>query len=111
VLFRSIVVGLATYGRHVITMVGSRITPLTPSRGFAAGIAASCTIVFASSTGMPVSTTPAVVGAVLGVGLVQGVMSIGSGAIYRIFASWLITIPAGALLSIGFFFVLKLSFA
>lgn len=106
-----IVVGLATYGRHVITMVGSRITPLTPSRGFAAGIAASCTIVFASSTGMPVSTTHAVVGAVLGVGLVQGVKAIDSGAIYRIFVSWLITIPAGALLSIGFFFMLKASFA
>lgn len=102
-----IVVGLATYGRHVITMVGSRITPLTPSRGFAAGIAASCTIVFASGTGMPVSTTHAVVGAVLGVGLAHDTKGLNMGSIYRIFASWVITIPAGALLSIIFYFILK----
>jgi len=102
-----IVIGLATYGRHVIAMVGSRITPLTPSRGFAAGVAASFTIVFASGTGMPVSTTHALVGAVLGVGMARGFSAIDLGVVGRIFLSWIITIPAGALLSIAFFFVLR----
>lgn len=102
-----IVVGLATYGRHVIEMVGDRITPLTPSRGFSAGIAASFTIVFASGTGMPVSTTHALVGAVLGVGFARGHATLDFAVVWRIAASWIITIPAGALLSIVFFYLLR----
>jgi PiT family inorganic phosphate transporter len=102
-----IVIGLATYGRFVIATVGSRITPLTPSRGFAAGLAASFTIVFASGTGMPVSTTHALVGAVLGVGMARGFSAIDLGGVGRIFLSWIITVPAGALLSIIFFCILK----
>ena len=102
-----IVIGLATYGRHVITTVGSHITSLTPSRGFSAELAAAFTIVFASGTGMPVSTTHVLVGAILGVGLARGISAINLGVVGRIFLSWVITIPAGALLSIVFFFILK----
>ena len=57
-------------------MVGHRITQLTPSRGFAAGLAASTTIVIASGTGIPISTTHTLVGAVLGVGLARGIEAI-----------------------------------
>ncbi|MDA0822934.1 MAG: inorganic phosphate transporter [Proteobacteria bacterium] len=102
-----IVIGLGTYGRKVIAMVGSGITPLTPSRGFAAGVAASFTIVFASGTGMPVSTTHALVGAVLGVGFARGFSAIDLSVVGRIFLSWIVTIPAGAILSIAFFLLLK----
>ncbi|MFT4584256.1 MAG: PiT family inorganic phosphate transporter [Gammaproteobacteria bacterium] len=102
-----IVIGLGTYGKRVIAMVGSRITPLTPSRGFSAGVAASFTIVFASGTGMPVSTTHALVGAVLGVGFARGFSAIDLSVVGRIFLSWIVTIPAGAILSIAFFFLLK----
>ncbi len=102
-----IVVGLATYGRRVIAMVGSRITELTPSRGFSAEFAASFTIVFASGTGMPVSTTHALVGAVLGVGMARGFSAIDLGVVGRIFLSWIVTIPAGAILSIIFFYLLR----
>jgi PiT family inorganic phosphate transporter len=105
-----IVIGLATYGRHVITTVGSHITSLTPSRGFSAELAAAFTIVFASGTGMPVSTTHVLVGAILGVGLARGISAINLGVVGRIFLSWVITIPAGALLSIVFFFILKAVF-
>ena len=66
-----IVVGLATFGRHVIATVGEKITQLTPSRGFAAELAAATTIVIASGTGIPISTTHTLVGAVLGVVRVQ----------------------------------------
>ncbi|MDX1561712.1 MAG: inorganic phosphate transporter, partial [Gammaproteobacteria bacterium] len=52
-----IVLGLATFGRHVIATVGARITDLTPTRGFSAELAAASTIVLASGTGIPVSTT------------------------------------------------------
>jgi len=102
-----IVVGLATFGRRVIATVGEKITQLTPSRGFAAELAAATTIVIASGTGLPISTTHTLVGAVLGVGMARGIDAIDLRVVGRIFASWLITVPAGALLSIIFFFLLK----
>ena len=102
-----IVVGLATFGRHVIATVGERITQLTPSRGFAAELAAATTIVIASGTGIPVSTTHTLVGAVLGVGLARGIEAIDLRVVMRIFVSWVITIPAGAILAIVFFFIFK----
>ncbi len=102
-----IVIGLATYGRHVIATVGSHITPLTPTRGFSAELAASFTIVVASGTGMPISTTHALVGAILGVGLARGISAIDLRVVGRVLLSWIVTIPAGALLSVAFFYVLK----
>ncbi len=105
-----IVIGLATYGRRVIATVGEKITHLTPSRGFAAELAASATIVVASATGMPISTTHTLVGAVLGVGMARGLSAINLNVVRGIFTSWLVTIPAGATLSIVFFFILRAIF-
>ncbi|MEE4160945.1 MAG: anion permease [Woeseiaceae bacterium] len=102
-----IVVGLATFGRHVIATVGSKITHLTPSRGFAAELAAATTIVVASGTGMPISTTHTLVGAVLGVGMARGIEAIDLSVVGRIFLSWVVTIPAGAILAIVFFFTFR----
>ena len=102
-----IVFGLATFGIRVIRTVGKKITQLTPSRGFAAEIAAATTIVIASGTGMPVSTTHTLVGAVLGVGMARGIEAIDLGIVARIFVSWIVTIPAGATLAILFFFMFK----
>ena len=102
-----IVIGLATFGRHVIATVGKKITQLTPSRGFAAELAAATTIVIASGTGMPVSTTHTLVGAVLGVGLARGIDAIDLRVVARIFVSWVVTIPAGAILAIVFFFIFR----
>ncbi len=102
-----IVAGLATYGRRVIQMVGRNITELTPSRGFAAELAAASTIVVASGTGIPISTTHTLVGAILGVGMARGIAAIDLRVVGRIFLSWLVTIPVGAVLSIVFFFILR----
>lgn len=102
-----IVIGLATFGRHVIATVGKRITQLTPSRGFAAELAAATTIVIASGTGMPISTTHTLVGAVLGVGMARGIEAIDLRVVARILVSWVVTIPAGAFLAIIFFFLFK----
>lgn len=102
-----IVIGLATYGRHVIATVGHKITQLTPSRGFAAELAAATTIVIASGTGIPISTTHTLVGAVLGVGFARGIEAIDLRVVGRIFVSWVVTIPAGAFLAIVFFFIFK----
>jgi len=102
-----IVVGLVTYGRRVIATVGTGITELTPSRGFAATLAAASTVVLASGTGLPISTTHTLVGAVLGVGLARGMAALNLRVIGTIVMSWLITLPAGAILSILFFFMFK----
>ena len=102
-----IVIGLATFGVRVIATVGKKITQLTPSRGFAAELAAATTIVIASGTGIPISTTHTLVGAVLGVGLARGIEAIDLRVVGRIFVSWVVTIPAGAFLAIVFFFIFK----
>jgi inorganic phosphate transporter, PiT family len=102
-----IVLGLATYGRAVMRTVGEKITALTPSRGFAAELAAASTIVVASGTGLPISTTHTLVGAVLGVGMARGISAINLYVIRDIFLSWVVTVPAGALLAVIAFYVLK----
>ena len=102
-----IVVGLASWGYKVMATVGSHITELTPSRGFSAELAAASTVVVASATGLPVSTTHTLVGAVLGVGLARGIGALNLRVISTIFMSWLITLPAGAVLAIIFFYFLK----
>lgn len=102
-----IVIGLATWGYRVIMTIGRNITHLTPSRGFAAELAAATTVVIASGTGIPVSTTHTLVGAVLGVGLAKGISALNLGVVGRIILSWLITLPVGAILSIIFFFIFR----
>ena len=102
-----IVTGLAMWGHRVIRTIGKNITELTPSRGFAAEIAAATTVVIASGTGIPVSTTHTLVGAVLGVGLARGMSALNFGVVGRIFLSWIVTLPTGAILSIVFFFIFK----
>ncbi len=102
-----IVLGLATYGYRVMQTVGRRITELTPSSGFCATMAAAATVVLASRTGMPVSTTHIAVGAVIGVGLARGFAALDLRVIGSIFVSWLVTLPAGGLLAAFLFFTLK----
>ncbi len=105
-----IVIGLATYGVRVIATVGSNITHLTPSRGFAAELAAATVIVIASGTGMPISTTHTLVGAVLGVGLARGIDAIRMNVVWQILASWLVTLPVGGVLAVVFYLILNFVF-
>jgi PiT family inorganic phosphate transporter len=102
-----IVLGLATMGYRVMQTIGTKITELTPTRGYCATLAAAVTVVLASKTGLPVSTTQIAVGAVMGVGLARGVGAIDLRVIGNIVASWLITLPAGAVMAAGFFFLFK----
>ncbi len=95
-----IVLGLATWGWRVIETIGKKITELTPSRGFSAEFAAALTVLLASRFGFPISTTHTLVGAVLGVGLAGGIATLNLRMIRDIALAWIVTIPAGALLSI-----------
>jgi len=96
-----VISGLIMYGRKVIETVGSSITALTPSRAYAATISAATTVVISTSTGIPVSATQTLVGAVLGVGLARGIGALNLVVIRNIFMSWIITLPASSLLTIG----------
>ncbi len=106
-----IVAGLLMLGHRVIATVGREITQLTPSRGFACELAAAGTVVMASSFGIPVSTTHTLVGAVLGVGLARGIAALNLSAVRRIFLSWVVTLPAGGILSVIFFHIMRISFS
>ncbi|KFZ28482.1 inorganic phosphate transporter PiT family protein [Pseudidiomarina atlantica] len=105
-----IVLGLAMLGKRVIATIGKGITHLTPSRGFAAELAAASTVVIASGTGLPISTTQTLVGAVLGVGMARGIAALNLGVVRNIVVSWVVTLPAGAVMSIIFFFIIKAAF-
>ena len=104
------VAGLTHYGYRVMRTIGTHITELTPSSGFAAELAAATTVVFASAFSLPVSTTHTLVGGVLGVGLARGLSALNLRVVATIFVSWMVTLPAGALLSIIFFFMFKAIF-
>lgn len=105
-----IVLGLAMYGRKVIETVGTKITELTPSRGFCCEVSAATTVVIASGVGLPISTTHTLVGAVLGVGMARGINALNLSVVRGIFMSWVITLPIGAGLAIIFFFILNAIF-
>jgi PiT family inorganic phosphate transporter len=102
-----IVIGLATMGYRVMQTIGTKITELTPTRGYCATLAAATTVVLASKTGLPVSTTHIAVGAVMGVGLARGVGALDLRVLGNIIVSWVITLPVGGILAALFFFVLK----
>ncbi len=105
-----IVAGLALYGYRVMRTIGTQITELTPSSGFAAELAAATTVVLASGYSLPVSTTHTLVGGVLGVGLARGIAALNLRVVGTIFVSWLVTLPAGAGLAIIFFYMFKAIF-
>ena len=102
-----VIIGLFMYGRKVIETVGTAITTLTPSRAFAATLAAASTVVVSTSTGIPVSATQTLVGAVFGVGLARGIDALNLSVIRNIFMSWIITIPVSALLATIIFYILQ----
>ncbi|HLU47978.1 MAG TPA: inorganic phosphate transporter, partial [Planctomycetota bacterium] len=105
-----IVMGLAMWGRRVIETIGRRITELTPTRGFAAEFGAAVTILLASRFALPVSTTHTLVGAVFGVGLARGVGALDLRVVRDIAASWIITLPAGAILAMLYYSILAAIF-
>jgi len=105
-----IVMGLATYGYKVMMTVGTKITEITPSRGVAADIAASATVLACTRLSLPVSTTHTLVGAILGIGLARGLTGINRKIVGSIFGSWLFTVPAAAFMAMIFFVLGKLFF-
>ncbi|MEH1966195.1 inorganic phosphate transporter [Nostoc sp.] len=105
-----IVGGLAVWGKKVIATIGENIIALQPSSGFCAELATATTILIASRLGLPVSTSHALVGGVVGIGLVQNLKSIKFQTLKGIAAAWLITIPVSAVLSAAIFSIARILF-
>ena len=103
----AIVIGLLTYGFRVIGTVGKGITKITPSSGFAAELSAATIVVLSSSYGFPVSTTHTLVGAIIGIGLVNSSRNLDWSNVVQIFSGWIVTIPVGGILSILIFYIFK----
>lgn len=102
-----IVAGLAVWGKKVISTIGESIIPLQPSSGFCAEIATATTILLASRLGLPVSTSHALVGGVVGVGLIQSRGNLSWQTVKSIALAWLITLPAAAGLGAVIFLCLR----
>lgn len=102
-----IVAGLAVWGKKVITTIGENIISLEPSSGFCAELATAMTILLASRLGLPVSTSHALVGGVVGIGLVQNLQAIKLSTIQNIAAAWLITVPISAAMSAMIFTIIN----
>lgn len=100
-----IVLGLSTYGYRVMMTVGMKITEITPSRGVAADLAATTTVLVCSRLSLPVSTTHTLVGAIIGIGLARGLGGIDRRVVISIFGSWLFTVPVAAVMSIIFYLI------
>ena len=93
----ALVVGLWFIGKEVIQTVGHNLTKMHPASGFSAELAAAGVVMLASVMGLPVSSTHILIGAVLGVGLVN--RSTNWGLMKSIGLAWVITLPAAGLLS------------
>lgn len=106
-----IVTGLAIWGKQVIATIGEGIIKLEPSSGFAAELATAATILIASGQGLPVSTSHALVGAVVGVGAVKNWRSLSLDTLKSIGLAWIVTIPIATALSAGIFIALRYFFS
>ncbi|MBS1983244.1 MAG: inorganic phosphate transporter, partial [Bdellovibrionales bacterium] len=102
--------GLGTLmgGWRIVKTMGMKITKLKPIGGFCAETAGAITLFFASSLGIPVSTTHTITGSIVGAGSVHGLSGVRWGVAGRIIWAWVLTIPAAALVSAGTWWVLTL---
>jgi PiT family inorganic phosphate transporter len=105
-----IAAGISMAGRRVMETMGERITTLTNTRGFSVDFAAATTVLVASKLGLPVSTTHAAVGGIIGVGLAGGIDAVNIRMVVQIILYWVLTVPAAALTSVAVYTILRLFF-
>lgn len=104
----AMIAGLWFIGKHVIATIGTNLTKMHPASGFAAELSAASVVMLASALGIPVSSTHILVGAVLGIGVVNHAAN--WDLMKPIALAWIITLPASALLAVVSFLVLRTVF-
>lgn len=100
--------GIAMAGHRVMKTIGTKITTLNNSRGFTVDFAAATTVLIASKMGLPVSTTHAAVGGVIGVGVARGFEAVNFRIVFQIMIYWVLTVPAAALTSMAIYTILQI---
>lgn len=103
-----IALGIGMAGKRVMTTIGTKITTLTNTRGFAVSFSAATTVLVASKLGLPVSTTHAAVGGVMGVGLAKGIDAVNFRIIFQIMIYWVLTVPASAITSMIVYKIIRI---
>lgn len=99
--------GIILLGHKVMATLGHKITLITNSKGFCVDFSTATTVTLASILGMPVSTTHAATGSVVGVGLEKGLKGINISLFIKIFVAWIITVPSAAIITILVFNLFK----
>lgn len=102
-----IALGTFCLGHKVMHTMGKRITKLTNTRGFAVAFGAATTVLLASNLGMPISTTHAAVGAIVGVGVARGFSAVDFRVLYKIGIYWVLTLPIAAITCIIIYEILR----
>jgi PiT family inorganic phosphate transporter len=110
ILIAHTAIGLGTLagGWRIIHTMGSKITKLQPVGGFAAETGAALALLIATLTGVPVSTTHAITGAIVGVGATRRLSAVRWGVARQIVWAWILTIPAAFTIAAGAYTLLRL---
>lgn len=103
-------VGIGLLGHKVMATLGNKITLMTNSKGFSVDFSTATTVVLATLLGMPVSSTHAATGSVIGVALDKGRSGINLSILIKIFSAWIITVPTAAILTILIYWCLDFIF-
>ncbi len=106
----SIALGVVTYSRGVMETVGRKLVRLDPFSAVVVVLTEGLTVHFYTLIGVPVSTSQAVIGAVLGIGIIKGVQTIKRKTLYGIFTGWFLTPPVACFIAMCIYFAMHLEY-
>ena len=106
----SIAFGILTFSRPVMETVGRKLVRLDPFSALIVVLAEAITVHFFTYVGVPVSTSQAVIGAVLGVGLVRGINTVSRRTLVNIFIGWFLTPAISCFISVSLLFAMNLHY-